>query len=99
MTDKKRVTPQFEGEEKDTVKILMGDSKPDKQNTERTQKEHKDNTKSTQRIHGDNTLDIHHIRIHKNDWNVLQQYFDGKGIKVSQGIRMIIKEYMEREGI
>ena len=30
MIDKKRITPQFEGEEKDTVKILMGDSKPDK---------------------------------------------------------------------
>ena len=59
----------------------------------------KGDTKSTQEVHKDDTLEIHHIRIHKNDWKALQQYFEGKGIKVSQGIRMIIKEYMERQGI
>ncbi len=99
MTDNKRVSSQFEDEQKDAVDILMGGSKPDKQNTERTQQEHRDNTKSTQRVHEDNTLDIHHIRIHRADWNALQRCFEGKGIKASQGIRMIIKEYLEKEGI
>lgn len=64
-----------------------------------TQKEHNSNTKSIQKVHKNNTLDIHHIRIHKNDWKVLGQHFEGKGLKVSQGIRMIIKEYLEKEGV
>ncbi len=59
----------------------------------------KGDTKSTQEEHEKDTLEIHHIRIHKNDWKVLQQYFEGKGIKASQGIRMIIKEYMEGRGL
>jgi len=59
----------------------------------------KRDTKSTQKVHRNNTLEIHHIRIHENDWKVLKQYFEGKGIKVSQGIRMIIKEFMESQGI
>ncbi len=59
----------------------------------------KGDTKSTQEVHKDDTLEIHHIRIHKNDWKVLKQYFEGKGIKVSQGIRMIIRDFVGREGI
>ncbi|MBA7693924.1 hypothetical protein ES703_102524 [subsurface metagenome] len=64
-----------------------------------TQKEYSSNTESIQRVHKDDTLEIHHIRIHKNDWDTIQQYFEGKGIKASQGIRMIIREYMEKQGI
>ncbi len=67
--------------------------------SEAPQKEHNSNTESIQKVHKDNTLEIHHIRIHKNDWAVLQHYFEGKGIKVSQGIRMILKEYLEQRGI
>ncbi len=99
MMDKKRVSPQFQDEQKDAVEILMGGSKSDKQDTERTQQEHNKNTKSIQEVHKDNTLDIHHIRINRNDWNKLRDYFEGIGLKTSPGIRMIIKEYMDKKGI
>lgn len=67
--------------------------------TKAPQKGHNSDTKSIQEVHKDNTLDIHHIRIHKNDWNKLRDYFEGIGLKTSPGIRMLIKEFMERKGL
>lgn len=39
------------------------------------------------------------IRLSGKDKLKLRIYFHNKGLKLSQGIRMIVKEYMEREGI
>ena len=59
------------------------------------QKTHREDTKGTQR----DNMKIYKLRFQGEDWEALKQHFEGKGIKVSQGIRMIIKEYMEKEGI
>ena len=80
---------------KDLMDKLAG-----KPNTERTQKEHRDNTDITRlREYEDKAKDTFSIRINADDKERLQIYFENRGLKLTQGIRMIIKEYMEREGI
>ena len=39
------------------------------------------------------------VRLPQDDINALQAHFRGKGLRLGQGLRMIIKEYMTREGI
>ena len=82
----------------DLMKRLAG-----KTNTERTQKEHVENTKRTRerdfKKYKDSKFDTLTIRLLPEDIQQLRFYFERRGITVSQGIRMIIKEYMEREGI
>ena len=39
------------------------------------------------------------IRLLPEDIQRVRTYFERRGLKLTQGIRMIIKEYMEREGI
>ena len=67
--------------------------------TEASQKTHKQPTKAPQKAHRVENLQKYHIRLTESDWKVLQQHFEARGIKTSSGIRMIIKEYMERQGI
>jgi len=95
MSDKKRVPPQFEGEEKDTVEILMGGGSAHKSTTEGTRKAHKEATEGTQK----GPLEIYKLRLHPGDYEALKQHFAAKGMKVTTGIRSVVMEYMEREGI
>ena len=44
-------------------------------------------------------LKKYHIRFQEADWKKLQAYFERKGLSVSSGIRMIVSEFMEREGL
>jgi hypothetical protein len=37
------------------------------------------------------------IRMSDSDWNRLRECFERKGISISSGIRMIIREYLARE--
>ncbi|MCP4762329.1 MAG: hypothetical protein GY870_11155 [archaeon] len=39
-------------------------------------------------------LETFSIRLTANDKNVLGRHFDTKGLKLSQGLRMVIKDYM-----
>jgi len=39
------------------------------------------------------------IRLSEYDKKKLEIYFQNKGLKLSPGLRMIIKEYMEQKGI
>jgi len=66
-----------------------------KSTTETPRKPHGQPTKTPQR----GTLQKYHIRLYEGDWNRLKDHFEAKGLPVSSGIRMIIKEFMEREGV
>ena len=69
-------------------------------NTERTQQKHRENTVITRlREYDDKARATFSIRIDSQDRERLQRYFESRGLKLTQGIRMIIKEYMERQGI
>ena len=39
------------------------------------------------------------IRLNEFDKKRLETHFHSKGLKLSAGIRMLIKEYMERQGV
>ncbi len=69
--------------------------KTDRQPTKTPRKVHRRPTKTPQR----GALQKYHIRLHEEDWNRLKDHFETKGLSASSGIRMIIKEFMEREGI
>ena len=44
-------------------------------------------------------LEIFSLRLFEQDKERLTQHFRRKGLKLSQGLRMIIAEYMDQEGI
>ena len=76
--------------------------KTDKRPTKAPRKAHKITTE-TRRKPGINTtkapLKKYHIRLSEKDWKALQTHFNAKGLKVSQGIRLIVSEYMEKKGL
>ena len=37
------------------------------------------------------------VRFHPDDWDALKRHFSAKGLSISAGLRMIVKEYMNRE--
>ena len=79
----------------DLMKRLAG-----KTNTDTTQQKHSENTDITRlREYDDKARATFSIRIDNQDRERLQRYFKNRGLKLTQGIRMIIKEYMEKEGI
>lgn len=43
----------------------------------------------------DNTLKRYDVRFDPNDWEWLKQHFRAKGLTVSAGLRMVIKQYIE----
>ncbi len=63
--------------------------------TETPRKTHRRPTKTPQK----EALQKYHIRLHEGDWNRLKDHFESKGLPVSSGIRMIIREYLDREGV
>ena len=70
------------------------------ENTGETQQKHRENTDITRlKEYGDKARGTFSIRIDDRDRESLQRYFENRGLKLTQGIRMIIKEYMERQGI
>lgn len=45
------------------------------------------------------TLTQHNFRMDENDYRRLQKHFEDLGVGIGSGIRMIIKKYMQQEGI
>jgi transposase len=45
------------------------------------------------------SMDTFSIRLTRRDRETLERYFDRRGLKVTQGIRMIITEYMVNNGL
>lgn len=99
MTDKKRVSSQFDGEKKDAVEILMGGSKQPQRGQKRGNKGVNEGLKGGNIGVSKTPMKKYNIWLHGEDWNALKGYFDNKGIPVRTGIRSIIKEYMKKEGI
>ena len=73
------------------------------ENTQRTPSEHTENIKNTKQAgfeHFKKTdLITFSIRLRMKDKKRLKQHFNNRDIGLSQGIRIIIKDYMERQGI
>ena len=47
----------------------------------------------------DEPLEMFTMRLSKRDRELLKAHFRTKGLKLSQGVRMIIREYLNREGL
>jgi len=56
-------------------------------------------SRETELLKKDEPLKMFSLRLHRKDMELLRIYFHNKGLKLSAGIRMIIKEYMENRGI
>lgn len=72
--------------------------------TERIQSEHGENTESIRKPehfkkYKDSQFDVLTIRILPEDIKRLRLYFDKRGVPLSQGIRTVIKDFMERQGV
>jgi hypothetical protein len=68
--------------------------------TERTQSEHIENTEGTRfKSYKTTDLETFSIRLRPVDKKRLQAYYEKRGLTLSQGIRTIIKDFMERQGI
>ena len=70
--------------------------------TESTRQADKKPTISTQKAYVLPTggkMEAYRIRFPKNHWNLLKKHFKAKGMRISEGLRMIAREYMEREDI
>ena len=69
---------------------MAGDTqKPDERSTDTTQATHERSTS--------NTLKRYDVRFNPDDWEWLKQHFQAKGLPVSAGLRMIAKEYIDRD--
>lgn len=78
----------------------MGEMLTGEKNTERTHREHKENTEGTRfQKYKPTDLETFSIRITATDKNHLKAYFDKRGLTLSQGIRTVIKDFMERQGV
>ncbi len=44
-------------------------------------------------------LKLGSFRLSPHDWAVMAEHFDRKGLTTSAGLRMVIREYMAREGL
>ncbi len=63
--------------------------------TKGTQGGHKEDTAGTQKGH----MKIYKVRFQEEDWQALKQHFKNKGIPVSTGIRGIVKDYLNDQGM
>ena len=44
-------------------------------------------------------MKVRNIRVSDEDWQALGDHFRDRGIALTAGIRMILRDYMKREGI
>ena len=47
----------------------------------------------------DEPMGLFSLRIPKREKNLLQRYFKKRGLKLSQGIRMVLADFMRDEGL
>jgi hypothetical protein len=65
------------------------------QPTETPQKTHESTTDTPQR----GAMEKYNIRMLPTDWEALKRHFEAKGLTISAGLRMVLKEYMSKEQI
>ncbi len=108
MTARKKIPGQFDESEKMgkgladiTKEIVRRDENRKKTaDTERTHREHIGNTERTRFLKYKKTeLETFSIRLSSEDKKRLQRYFVKRDIGLSQGIRIIIRDFIERQGI
>ncbi len=56
-------------------------------------------SRETELLKKDEPLKMFSLRLNRKDMEHLRTYFKTMGLNLSTGIRMIIKEYMERQGV
>ncbi len=83
----------------DLMKRLAG-----KTNTERTRTEHGEHTESTRKErdfkkYKDSKFDTVTVRLLPEDIQRLKFYYEKRGIPVSQGLRSLILDFMEHQGV
>ena len=44
-------------------------------------------------------MKVRNIRVADEDWKALGDHFNERGIALTAGIRMVLRDYMKREGI
>lgn len=107
MSKRKQLPGQFDDNEIEETAKGIADiakeivEKDDKQKvTKRTQSEHIENTKGTRfKSYKTTDLETFSIRLRPADKKRLQAYFERRGLSLSQGIRTIVKDFIERQGI
>lgn len=63
--------------------------------TTQTPDKHSTNDTQTTHIHStSNTLKRYDVRLDPDDWEWLKAHFKTRGLSVSAGLRMIVKEYI-----
>ena len=76
---------------KDLVSGMMGKKKDDKKPTESTQSQQK-----AYRVPTAGTLKAYRVRIPENWWEEMTEHFKAQGKRPSEGLREIIRDYLER---
>ena len=56
-------------------------------------------SKDTDLFLKDEPLEMFTMRLSKRDRELLKAHFRSKGLRLSQGVRMILREYLNKEGI
>lgn len=44
-------------------------------------------------------MTLRNIRFPDRDWQLLKAHFADKGLALAAGLRMVVREYMDREGL
>lgn len=44
-------------------------------------------------------LEPHHIKMYRDDWAILQEYFKDQGVSTAAGIRQILWQFMREKGL
>ena len=75
-----------------------------RKSTESIRKEHVETTESIRKKedfekYRDSKYDTFTMRLLPEDIERLREYFERRGITLSQGLRTIIKDFMERQGL
>ena len=86
------------------MNAFLSGKTPPPEITERAQIEHGENTESIRKPehfkkYKDSRFDVLTIRLLPEDIKRLRLYFDKRGVPLSQGIRTVIKDFMERQGV
>ena len=79
----------------DLMGEILGGRKTDRKPTKCPQTTHESTTDTPQR----EALEKYHVRFHPSVWSLLEKHFRAKGISVSAGLRLVVSEYLNREGL
>jgi hypothetical protein len=50
-------------------------------------------------VDDDKKLKIRNFRMSDDDWSILEKHFKDRRIQIASGIRMVLVEYMKKQGL